>query len=242
MIAVEAESTVCSNILAFATIKFHQHSSDLPLYIAQMASLVKLAAMPTVTQLYRSGRLIASSNSNLPPASQVFNNKISSIQGDITTLEVDAIVNAAKNSLMGGAGVDGAIHKAAGRELLKECKTLGGCETGSAKITGAYRLPCKKIIHTVGPVHYILSHEEAESLLRSCYRTSLEVAVENDCKSIAFPAISTGVYGYPNEDAAYAVLDEVRKFLEQPDGDKINRVVFCNFLDKDVKIYAEDLP
>lgn len=207
-----------------------------------MASLIKLATMPTATQLYRSGKLVASTKSSLPPASQALNDKICTLQGDITTLEVDAIVNAAKESLLGGAGVDGAIHKAAGKELYNECKTLNGCDTGFAKITNAYRLPCNKIIHTVGPVAYLLPRRKAETLLRSCYRTSLQVAVDNNCQSIAFPAISTGIYGYPNDDAAYAVLDEVRIFLEKPEGEKINKVVFCNFLDKDVNIYAETLP
>lgn len=207
-----------------------------------MAPLIKLAAMPNITHLYRTGYLIASSQTGLPSTSQVLNDKICTIRADITTLEVDAIVNAANSSLLGGGGVDGAIHRAAGPALVKECEKLNGCATGSAKITDAYRLPCKKVIHTVGPIYSDYSPKRAESLLRSCYRSSLDLAIENDCRSIAFPAISTAIYGYPKRDAAYAVLDEVRKFMEQPEGDKIEEVIFCNFLNEDVKIYAEALP
>jgi O-acetyl-ADP-ribose deacetylase (regulator of RNase III) len=173
--------------------------------------------------------------------------KLELIQGDITRQKTDAIVNAANSGLMGGGGVDGAIHRAAGPELLEECMRIaeerqqvpgGPCPAGDAVITGAGKLPCKKVIHTVGPIWRGGGHGEA-GLLASCYRKSLILAQAADCKSIAFPNISTGVYGYPKEQAAKTAVEAVRKTLEETPG--IEKVVFVCFDDENFRIYEEGL-
>jgi O-acetyl-ADP-ribose deacetylase len=140
--------------------------------------------------------------------------RIEIVEGDITKLDVDAIVNAANTSLLGGGGVDGAIHNAAGPELLEECKTLGGCETGKAKITKGYQLKARHVIHTVGPMWNAKNGEVADRLLASCYRESLKLAVENGLKTIAFPSISTGVYNFPMDRATRIAVRAVCKFLQ----------------------------
>ncbi|GAA6059429.1 hypothetical protein JCM10212_003661 [Sporobolomyces blumeae] len=176
------------------------------------------------------------------PYSDKHNDKVIIWRGDITTLQVDCIVNAANKSLLGGGGVDGAIHKAAGPRLYEECKTLGGAETGETRLTSAYRLPATWIAHTVGPIYSRMGKQTSEAKLRSCYRTTLDLCVEKGIKSVAFSGISTGVYGYPLDDAASIACDEVRKFLDGPDGDKIDHVVFCNFRQVDVNAYLDNLP
>jgi O-acetyl-ADP-ribose deacetylase (regulator of RNase III) len=157
--------------------------------------------------------------------------------GDITKLNVDAIVNAANKSLLGGGGVDGAIHRAAGKELLAECKTLGGCETGDAKITRGYKLPARYVIHAVGP-RWSGGHREEDAKLASCYRRSLELAAENGIKSIAFPAISTGIYGFPPERAAPLVVRTVYEALARISAD---RVIFCCFSQASADLHINPL-
>ncbi|PSN70786.1 MACRO domain-containing protein 1 [Corynespora cassiicola Philippines] len=208
-----------------------------------MSSPVPLSELPTLSLLYKLNRI--------PPKepaepkyepNTTYNDKISVIRQDITTLAVDAIVNAANNSLLGGGGVDGAIHRAAGPELLDECETLNGCATGDAKITEGYELPAKKVIHAVGPIYWKINGEGTRAgLLSGCYRRSLELAVENRLKSIAFSALSTGVYGYPSGEASEVALETVRKFFDEGKADDMERIIFCNFMQKDEDAYFTNI-
>ncbi|KAM6271222.1 ADP-ribose glycohydrolase MACROD2 isoform 4-T5 [Spheniscus humboldti] len=166
--------------------------------------------------------------------------KVSLYKGDITLLEVDAIVNAANSSLLGGGGVDGCIHRAAGPCLVAECRNLSGCETGQAKITCGYDLPAKYVIHTVGPIargHLTETHKEN---LANCYKSSLKLAKENNIRSIAFPCISTGIYGFPNEPAAVIALNTIKEWLSK-NHNEVDRIIFCVFLEVDYKIFKKKM-
>lgn len=162
--------------------------------------------------------------------------EILAIQSDITKLDVEVIVNAANSSLLGGGGVDGAIHRAAGRLLVDECRLLGGCKTGQAKLTKGYNLRANYIVHTVGPV-WQGGHQQDAELLRRCYENSLQLALEKQCKSIAFPCISTGIYKYPKDKAAEVAVKTVGDFLLN---DKtLQRVIFCCFSQEDYRVYQK---
>ena len=207
-----------------------------------MSDALQLDEIPTLSLLYKLNRVpLEPPLDPLYPSNPAHNAKISIIKADITTLATDAIVNAANEALLGGSGVDGAIHDAAGPQLLEACRPLGGCRAGDAKMTDGFELPAKKVIHAVGPRAYALRSEDAEAKLKSCYRVALKMAVENGLRSVAFPAISTGVFGYNNLKACNDVLGEVRQFLDGGEGEKLDRVVFCNFLQKDMDIYFRNV-
>lgn len=217
-------------------------------------SLLPADEIPSLSLLYKLGKLspapvgteipwTLSFKPNGPIApSKALNDRICLVRRDITKLEVDAVTNAANNSLLGGGGIDGAIHSAAGPGLLAECRTLKGCKTGSAKITGGHNLPCKKVIHAVGPIYNSLDPQESEELLTSAYNTVLNLAVDNECKSLALCGISTGIYGYPPREAAPVAISAVKKFLEGEKGQKLEKVVFVTWVKQDVDSYNEFLP
>ncbi|TCD67160.1 hypothetical protein EIP91_000445 [Steccherinum ochraceum] len=212
---------------------------------------VLLSQIPTLRHLYKTAVLAPlpdPSKARFKPAESLLD-RVSLYQGDITKLEVFAIVNAANSSLLGGGGVDGAIHNAAGPQLLEECRTLNGCMTGDAKVTKGYDLPSKHVIHTAGPVYSSKTPDEDAALLTSCYKRSLEEAVkipsedENSGRQVAFPSISTGIYGYPIEDATHIALEVVRRFLEEDDKEnKLDRVIFVVWSNKDRDVYKSLLP
>lgn len=199
-----------------------------------------LADVPTIAQLYKTSSLAPPASRPLRQPSAAINASVGLICGDITKLQLDAIVNAANSSLRGGGGVDGAIHRAAGPLLLEECKGLKGCRTGQAKLTRGYNLPSKYIIHTVGPV-YGKDPLESERLLRSCYEETMKLAVQSGIKTLAFSGISTGVYGYPVAAAAKVACDSVRTFLDKNSG-ALERVIFVTFGPQDVLAYNEMIP
>jgi len=205
--------------------------------------IIRLKDIKTIAQLYKSGVLKA-----VVPKKQRWNpepgllERVSLYQGDITSLEVDSIVNAANRSLLGGGGVDGAIHNAAGPKLVEECRLLNGCRTGQSKITRGYDLPARHIIHTVGPVYDKVEKAEKAEQLASAYRTSLALALENSIRHVAFPSISTGVYAYPIRDATRIALNEVRSFLESELGNELERVVFVVWSNQDRAVYESLIP
>ncbi|GAB7359074.1 hypothetical protein MBLNU230_g5146t1 [Neophaeotheca triangularis] len=206
---------------------------------------ISLTTLPTLANLYASKTLHAHPKGTYHSANSTLNTHISLIRTDITKLQVAAIVNAANESLLGGGGVDGAIHRAAGPKLLDECEKLNGCDTGDAKITDAYDLPCDKVIHAVGPVYWSAKrYGKHKMLLQNCYWKSLELAVASGCTSIAFSALSTGVYGYPSFEAAFAALEVVKQWLDHDEkkAAQLERIVFCSFMEKDEKVYEELAP
>ncbi|ORY29788.1 hypothetical protein BCR39DRAFT_531024 [Naematelia encephala] len=210
--------------------------------LRNMSSTSPISAeqIPTLTDLYNQSQIPAASTTSSYSYEASLNSRVSIWRGDITHLKADVIVNAANKSLLGGGGVDGAIHRAAGPQLLRECMTLGGAETGQTKVTMGYDLPSKRVAHTVGPVYSRSNSERSAKLLESCYKTSLEACRENGGGVIGFSSISTGVYGYPVEDATKIALETTRKFLEKDD--TVTRVIYVVFSKRTEEIYQELVP
>ncbi|MCJ1309294.1 hypothetical protein MMC25_002953 [Agyrium rufum] len=216
-----------------------------------MTSSITPSSIPTLSSLYRDGTIRPSRDKSMKSPSAAHNACISTIRTDITCLAVDAIVNAANKSLLGGGGVDGAIHRNAGRGLLDECRTLHGCDIGAAKVTGAYDLPCKYVIHTVGPIRGRFHDDTREkALLKSCYVECIKLANDKKCKSLAFSCVGTGVYGWGAREAAEVVLGTLRDYLDREEDmgeagfekGTLERIVICCFEQKDVKAYEGLLP
>lgn len=205
---------------------------------------ISLDSIPSVSALYKSGALVPCPGTPRTTPNNHVNTIVSLFHGDLTALAADAIVNAANKYLAGGAGVDGVIHhKAGARELHDACRALGGCETGSVKSTGGFKLPARRILHAVGPVYNLSDPAESRALLSSCYTESLRLCVKEGLKTVAFPAISTGAYAYPSREAAEVACEAVRQFLEQDIGRfAITRVIFVTFVKKDQDAYNEMLP
>ena len=230
--------------MVYLRTKLYKHSI-LP-FSTNMAPPVPLSSIPTISDLYKTGELFPTSEVLSIIPSSALNTKISLLRTSITTLATTSIVNAANESLLGGGGVDGAIHAAAGPGLVAECRTLNGCKTGSAKITSAHDLPCDYVIHAVGPVYARAKRQrdglQAE-LLGNCYAESLELARQKG-GSVAFSCLSTGVYGYPSGEAAEVVCGKLRQWLEEHEGEEnaLERVVICCFEAKDERAYKEWLP
>jgi O-acetyl-ADP-ribose deacetylase (regulator of RNase III) len=214
-----------------------------------LAPVLALDAMPTLADLYARGKLSAPAASTAAAAQVAhrpdarLNARVSLVRHDITRIAADAVVNAANESLLGGGGVDGAIHRAAGARLLEACMALRGCATGDAKMTPGFGLPAKTVIHTVGPIYYRMADKvRAAELLRGCYRRALEVGEQAGVKSIVFCPIATGIYGYPNEKAAEVAIGEVRRYFEEGRGRNFERVVFTNILAADYEPYVDVIP
>ncbi|KAF9524841.1 hypothetical protein CPB83DRAFT_860569 [Crepidotus variabilis] len=205
-------------------------------------NMISLGSIKTIAELYKITPSVIrrAEVARYKPSRAV--ERVSLFQGDITKLKIDAIVNAANRSLLGGGGVDGAIHNAAGPKLLDECRTLNGCETGKSKITKGYDLPARHIIHTVGPIYSEKDKDEKAEQLASCYETCLEVAIENEVRHVAFCSISTGIYSYPIVAATRIALETARDVLDSEKGSKIERIIFVVWSDKDKNVYQTLIP